>query len=215
MLPEVFARIKKDSHFRIKAFLRASMLLNVAYAIFLFVTARIYDSEWFLVMAAYYALLSVARGFVFAQINAKRGSHAKIVTQIICGCFLLLINVVVSVMMFILMGGSNSIKHHEIIVITLATYTFTSLTFAIIGSIRHLKQGNRVYFCAKIISLTSASVSLVTLTNTMLITFGQEQILLRSIILPILCAAVAIFIIVCAVLMIVKANIELKRLRNE
>ena len=56
---------------------------------------------------------------------------------------------------------------------------------------------------------------MLTLTNTMLATFGSENELLRSIILPILSGVVAIFIIVCAILMIKKANNDLKVLKNE
>ena len=48
----------------------------------------------------------------------------------------------------------------------------------------------------------------------MLCTFGEGNLLLRSIILPILSGFVAIFIIACAVLMISKANLNLRKLQN-
>ena len=54
-----------------------------------------------------------------------------------------------------------------------------------------------------------------TLTNTMLATFGEDNLLLRKIILPLLCGAIAIFIIVCAILMIRKATIDIRTLKNE
>ena len=131
-----------------------------------------------------------------------------------CGCFLVFINLVFSTMMFILIYGNQHVKYHEIIVITLATYTFTSLTLAIINSIKYLRKKDYLYSCAKIIHLISASVSIVTLTNIMLSTFGESNLLLRSIILPVLSGFVSVFIIACAILMMRKANLHLRKLKH-
>ncbi len=166
-------------------------------------------------MSIYYGLLSIARIFMFSQIHPNKTRLSKIKTMRACGVFLLLINLAVSTMMFILLYGNPPVKHHEITVITLATYTFSTLTVAIYNSVKYLRKNDHVYACVKLISLICASVSLTTLTNTMLATFGDENMLLRSIILPILCVAVSIFIIVSAILMIRKANIDIRTAKNE
>ena len=210
-----FDRIKKDTHFRIKSFLSFSFIVNIAYAIFQFVISLVYSSRWFFVMSIYYALLSISRIVVFVQLNPNKDKRVKILTMRASGYFLLLINLVVSTMMFILTNGNNFVKHHEITVIALATYTFWSLSMAIVSSVKHIKQKNYLYSCAKIIALTSASVSLVTLTNTMLITFGESNLSLRSIVLPLLCGVVAVFIITSAIFMICKANLDLRIIKNE
>ena len=215
MISLFLEKIKRDADYRIKILLSISIILNIAYSIFLFIVSQIYHSNWFFVMCIYYGLLSTARIFMLIQSKPKKSMRSNIITMYVCGYFLLLINLVVSAMMFILIYNRTPIKHHEITVITLATYTFSSLTFAILGILKHLKQNNHVYSCIKIISLTSASVSLTTLTNTMLATFGENNLLLRRIILPILCGAIAIFIIVCAILMICKADFDLRILKNE
>ena len=49
----------------------------------------------------------------------------------------------------------------------------------------------------------------------MITTFGNGDTNLRNIMLHILCASVSIFIIFCAILIIVKANKELRLLKNE
>ncbi len=211
MLPELLQKLKKDALYRIRFFLLASFALNVVYSAFLFVISQAYSSKWFFVTSVYYALLSASRIFVFSQTSERKTVIAKIQTMQVCGWFLLLINATVSVMMFVLMRGYQPVQYHEITVITIATYTFSALTVAIVGSVRFIKRNDYVYSTAKIISLISASVSMVTLTNTMLSTWGDEEtILLRSIILPILCGVVAVFIIVCAILMIRNSSKELK-----
>ena len=215
MFSDFFERIKIDTAFRIKLFLCLSFIFNILYSVFLFVVSQMYSSKWFFVTSIYYGLLSVARIFVYLQISPQKQLVSKIKTMRACGCFLLSINLVFSTMMFILIYGNQYIKYHEIIVIELATYTFTSLTMAIINSIKYLRKNDYLYSCAKIISLISASISIVTLTNIMLSTFGENNLLLRSIILPILSGFVSIFIIVCAMLMIRKANLDLRKLKNE
>ena len=214
MFSDFFERIKIDTAFRIKLFLCLSFIFNILYSVFLFVVSQMYSSKWFFVTSIYYGLLSVVRIFVYLQISPQKQLVSKIKTMRACGCFLLSINLVFSTMMFILVCGNQYIKHHEIIVIALATYTFTSLTMAIINSIKYLSKNNYLHSCAKIISLISASVSIVTLTNIMLSTFGENNSLLRSIILPILSGFVSIFIIICAILMIRKANLDLRKLKN-
>ena len=214
MFSTFFERIKIDTAFRIKIFLRLSFIFNIAYSVFLFVVGQIYSSKWFLVTSIYYGLLSVARIFVYLHISPQKQLVSKIKTMRACGCFLLSINLVFSTMMFILIYGNQHVKHHEITVITLATYTFSSLTMAIINSIKHLRRNDYLQSCAKVISLISAIVSIVTLTNTMLCTFGESNLMLRSIILPILSGFISIFIIACAIIMIRKANSDLRKLKN-
>ena len=214
MPTEFFKRIRSDVSFRIKQFLMLSLLCNAAYSIFLFIISRLYDSQWFFIVSVYYALLSTSRLFLFRQTAPHKQRRERIKTMQNCGYFLLLINLVISAMMFILIYRGQTIKHHEITVITLATYTFYSLTVAIVSNVRYAKKKNPVYFSAKMISLISASVSLVTLTNTMLATWGDSGEL-RAIILPLLSGAVSIFIVLSAILMMVKSSLELRRRKSE
>ena len=148
----------------------------MVYSIFLYVTYCIYRSTWFFVLSVYYALLCVARILVFKQTPSKSKLRSKILTMRTCGCFLLAINIIFSIMSFILINETPQSKYHEIIVISLATYTFFLLGDAIIGSVKTIKINNHVFLSAKLISLTSASVSLLTLTNTMLVTWGKENV---------------------------------------
>lgn len=211
----IFERAKKDIFFRIKLFLGLSVLFNVTYAVFLFAVSIRANSKWFFALSAYYGLFSMARLFLFVQFTTKRKLRTKIVTMLICGYFLLLINLAVATIIFILLFRDQYPRYHEITVIALATYTFASLTIAIIGCVKHLKWSNHLFSCAKLFSLISASVSFIPLTNTMLSTFGTDTMQLKNILFPILCIAVACFIITCAVYMICKAHFDLKVLKNE
>ena len=207
-------RVKKDTYFRINLFLCLSFILNVAYCIFLWVVGLLYASKWFAVMSAYYGALAIVRIFIFAQINLDKDELTQIKKSRTCGYFLLLINVVVSVMMFILIRENRSVQYHEITLITLATYTFFSFTMAIISLVKWMRKEKMIYLCIQLIRLVCASVSMVTLTNMMLATFGDNGFL-RSIILPALSGVVAVFIILCAVYIVWKANVVLRESKDE
>ena len=207
-MKNLLMKIKKDMHFRVKLFLCLSLAFNFAYSIFLFVASRIYNSKWFLVISIYYALLFVIREVIFYQlIKGNKANDVKTVR--FCGVFLLVINLVVSAMHSILIFDKSAVSYHEIIVITLATYTFSTLTIAIISLVKRLKNKAIIYSSISAISLVSSAVSLSTLTNTMLATFGEDNLMLRSVILPILSLAVSLFIVALAIIMIKSKNKEI------
>ena len=215
MFSYLWHKIKTNIQFRLKLFLCLSCVFNLAYSGYLLAVSQIKTSFWLLIMAVYYGLLSVVRLFMFSQARSQKDKLRKIKTMRTCGFFLLLINLVVSVMMFLLIHKQPPVKHHEITVITLATYTFSALTVSIVSGIKYLKRNNYIYSSIKAISLVSASVSLVTLTSTMLATFGEDNSLLRSVTLPMLSGAVFITIVIGAILMIRKANSLLRTIKNE
>lgn len=215
MISELFTKIKRDIRFRTQLFLCASFTLNIVYSIFLFAVSYINSSRWFFVMSLYYGLLCSLRGFVFFRLCYGKSETSKIKTMFFCGLFLLFMNTVISALMFILIHGDKFVKHHEITVIAIAAYTFATLIIAIVGSIKRLRANHAVYFSAKCISLVSAGVSMVTLTDTMLATWGGNNELLRSIILPLLSGTVAVFIIACALFMMRKSVCDLRNLKNE
>ena len=208
-------RVKHELDFRTKLFLVSSCIGNIVYACFLFIVSRLTASKWFFTLSIYYALFSLSRIFIFTQMRPTQTQHANILTMLICGVFLLLINLAVSTITFILLFGNPQVEQHEITVITLATYTFSTLTVAIIGCVKYLKRNDYVFSCAKIFSLISASVSLLPLTNTMLTTFGERDTHLRNALFPILCLAVACFITICAVYMICRAYLDWKDIHHE
>ena len=214
-MKNLLLKLKNDRRFRYRFTLQVSIVFNLAYAIFLFVIAKINDSKWFLVMSFYYALLSIVRCLIGFRISEKVKEISKLKALRFCGFFLLFINLVVSVVSIILIFENNRNSYHQIIVIALATYTFYAITVAIVGIIRQVKSNDAVLVCKAVISLTSASVSLLTLTDTMLTTFGSENTLLRSVIMPLLSVGVSIFIILMAIFMIKKSNLYIRKYKYE
>ena len=93
----------------------------------------------------------------------------------------------------------------------MAAYTFTALTLAIVNAVRYRKYGSPAYSAAKAISLASATVSMLTLENALLTTFGEESgELFRQIMLGTSGTAVILVVQGIALYMIVNASKKLR-----
>ena len=116
-----------------------------------------------------------------------------------------LIKISLSLMIFFMVYWNRTFQHHEIVTITMAAYTFTSFTKAIINVVKYSRLGSPVYSASKAVSFVSACVSMLTLESTMLTTFGDGTMTLagRQILLGVSGGAVSAVVIAMAVYMIV------------
>ena len=134
-----------------------------------------------------------------------------------CGVVLLIMNLALALMIFFMVYWNRTFHHHEITTIALAAYTFTSLTRAIINTVKYRKYNSPVYSASKAISLASACVSMLTLESTMLTTFGDKTMSLteRRVLLGLSGGVISVCIIAMAIYMIVQANKKMRRLNTE
>ena len=107
----------------------------------------------------------------------------------------------------------------RITAITLAMCTFWLFTLAVINTVRYRKYRSPVYSAAKAIGLASACVSMLTLTSTMLTTFGggTVDVQTRNLMLQLVGAGVAICITSIALYMLIfgtKKYLKLERKQN-
>lgn len=204
-----------DARLRVNVTLVGSTLWNAGYA-FLQLGLGIYHrSAWFYSLAGYYFSLALMRFFLVRHSTKNRPGEKlreELVRYRACGWTFLVMNSALSVMMFYLIGRGRATVHHEIITITMAAYTFLTLTFSIINVVKYRKYGSPVFSAAKAISLASASVSMLTLESTMLVTFSDESMteLTRKMFLGATGVTVFAFIIILAVYMIVQSSKKLR-----
>ena len=169
-------------------------------------------------MAGYYISLAVMR-FFLARHTSKHKPGDKIREELVryraCGIIFLVMNSALSLMIFFMVYWNRTFIHHEITTIAMAAYTFTSLTLAIVNSVKYRKYNSPVYSASKAISLAAACVSMLTLESTMLTTFGDETMDLstRRIMLGASGGVISVFIIAMAVYMIVRGSRKIKLLK--
>ena len=214
-----YARIwQDDTRLRVNVSLYGTLIYNTAYALLQLGMGFWHHTFWFYSLAGYYISLAVMRFFLVRH-TSKHKPGEKMLDELIkyraCGIVFLIMNLALALMIFFMVYWNRTFHHHEITTITLAAYTFTSLTLAIINTVKYRKYNSPVYSASKAISLASACVSMLTLESTMLTTFGDGTMSLtgRHILLGISGGVISVFIISMAIYMIVKGTKKIRLLR--
>ena len=202
---------QSDAGLRVNISLYGTLIFNTAYTLLQLGMGFWHHSFWFFSLAGYYLCLAVIRFFLLRHTGKyKPGERIgeELTKYRACGIVLLIMNLALALMIFFMVYWNRTFHHHEITTIALAAYTFTSLTFAIINTVKYRKYHSPVYSASKAISLASACVSLLTLESTMLTTFGNETMSLsgRRILLGVSGGVVSAFIIATAIYMIITAS---------
>lgn len=206
-----------DPRLRVNVSLGSSFLWNSAYAVFQLGMGVYHRSAWFYSLAGYYFFLALMRFFLVRH-STRHKPGEKMREELLhyrtCGVVFLVMNLALSTMMFYMIYQNRDVKHHEISVIANAAYTFFTLTKAIVNVVKYRKYNSPVFSASKAISLAAACVSMLTLEESMLVTFSKEGMteLAKTIFLAASGAAVSIFIITMAIYMLVQGNRKIKSL---
>lgn len=154
-----------------------SLAVNFVYALGNCLIGFLTHSWWFITVGAYYAVLTVTR---FSVLQIKRKASGNYDTESFARRFTGVLLVVLS---FCIVGVNilSAVKErgsafHEIIMITIATYTFTKIVIAIIGMVKAKQSPSPVLKALRNISLSDACVSIYSMQRSMLVSFpGMEQ----------------------------------------
>lgn len=210
----------EDDRLRINVSLYGSFFWNVAYAVFQLWLGFYHHTFWFYSLAGYYISLAAMRFFLVRYTSShKPGEQMR--TELLryraCGWVFLVMNLALTLMVFFMVYWNRTFIHHEITTITMAAYTFTAFSVAIIGLVKYRKYNSPVYSASKAISLAAACVSMLTLASTMLTTFGEDTMSLsdRKLMLGLIGGAVSAFVVLMAIFMIVGASKQLKSYSTE
>ena len=152
-----YARIwQDDTRLRVNVSLYGTLIYNTAYALLQLGMGFWHHTFWFYSLAGYYISLAVMRFFLVRH-TSKHKPGEKMLDELIkyraCGIVFLIMNLALALMIFFMVYWNRTFNHHEITTIALAAYTFTSLTLAIINTVKYRKYNSPVYSASKAISL--------------------------------------------------------------
>ena len=154
-----------------------SLAVNVTYALGNCVIGFFNSSWWFITAGAYYAVLAVAR-FAVLQIRRKaNGDYSmEFFARRITGILLTVLSFCIVGVNVLSAVESRGTVFHEIVMITVATYTFAKITIAIIGMAKATRCASPVLKTLRNIALADACVSVYTMQRSMLVSFpGMER----------------------------------------
>ena len=213
-------RWQDDDRLRVNVSLYGSLIGNVAYAVFQLWLGIYHHTFWFYSLAAYYFFLAVMRFFLVTYTSRQKpgaNMRAELRKYRACGWILLAMNLALSLIIFFMVYWNRTFVHHQITTITMAAYTFTAMSVAIVNIVKYRKYNSPVYSASKAISLAAACVSMLTLSSTMLTAFGGDTMSLtdRRIMLGAVGGGVSACIIVMAIYMILRSAKQLNALNEK
>ncbi len=149
-----------------------SLVLNFTYAAGNCVMGFIAHSWWFITVGAYYTVLAVTR-FSILKIKRKASGdfEAEVFARKLTGILLVALSVCLIGINILAALKDRGTAFHEIVMITIATYTFVKITVAIVGMVRSKYSPSSVVKTLRNIALAEACVSLYAMQRSMLATF--------------------------------------------
>lgn len=169
-----------DKELRMRISMYRGLLINFCFATFKIILGFVYNSSWLFAMAGYNVLLSIMRFVVIFRSQAKGLSEIEerrrgLQSYRVCGWLVMLLNIAVSVIMFMVIVEKQTIEYHMIVTIGLAAFTFYCFIMAVINMIKYRERKNPVYAAVKRIDMVKAIVSVFTLQVAMLTSFGGQN----------------------------------------
>lgn len=138
---------------------------SLAYAVYNAALGIATQSRWFILAGAYHAVLAVAR-YCAGRRHTPEAASRRItgILLIILSFCLIGINILSAI-------RDRGRVYHEIIMITIAAYTFARVTAAVIGLVRTHRGTDPTPMALRCIALADAAVSIQTLQRSMLVSF--------------------------------------------
>ena len=204
-------RMLKGSRKQIFQVALLSFIVNSLYALGNFALGIWSKSYWFLTMGAYNLILAIMRVSVVLSNKKNEKNISEIFIQRFIGVMIILLGCILCGSVYLSINFDVAHKFHEIIMITIATYTFTKITLAIINYVKRSKFNSHIISTIRCIALCDATASLYSLQKSMLVSFEGmtvNDIRLMNILTG---ASVVIIVVVLGVLLIKKSKKEIKK----
>lgn len=200
-------RLLNEQRYRVIFAATLGFFLNLLYAIYNGILGARDHSLWFASMCAYYSVLGTMR--FSAVLCEGRGSHkASIETELfvmkLSGILLGVLSVVLTGVIYISLSQNIAAKYDEIIMITIAAYTFGKLTMAIIRAVKQRHDPSPLLATIRRIGYAEAAASILTLQRSMLASFGTISDTKAHILNMATGAAVCLFVLTLGTVMVVK-----------
>ncbi len=149
-----------------------SLGFNFAYGIYNGAVGFSSHSWWFITLCAYYIILGITR-FGVLIFNEKNKNTSNRFIMRFTGSLLIFLSIILAGTAYLSVESERGIKHNEILMITIAAYSFTKITLAIINLVKARKNDSSIIKTLRYISFADALVSIFSLQRSMLISFGN------------------------------------------
>lgn len=211
-------RYLTDMEFRTHVSLYRSFGINLLYIGVNIFSYILYRSWWFVVLAVYYTILAVMRFLLVWNVGKHGIGHnylGELKSARLCSYILLSLNVTLSGAVLMILYQDKGYQYHGILIYVMALYTFYITTSAIVNLVKYRKYHSPVMTMTKVIALSAALVSMLSLETAMFSQFGQDMTPENKwLMIALTGAGVSIVVVTMSVYMIVRAHKEIKEVTN-
>ncbi len=197
-----------DRKYRSVTFAVFSLIFNLIYAFYNGALGLISSSSWFITSCVYYLLLCVMR--FLALLSKKEHSY-----MFFTGVLLSVLSLVLTLIIYQNIDQNIVTEHGEIVMITIATYTFTKIIMAIIKAVRYRRKNTPVLTVLQNISCAEIAVSVFTMQRSMLVSFGEMDSTNSLILNAFTGAAVCFFTLTLGIILIKNSKKGFKQWQNQ
>jgi len=207
-------RYMTDVAFKTQVSLYRSLGVNLLYAAVNILSYFLYHSAWFVILAVYYTILAVMR-FLLLRYSGRntlgKNRIGELKRSVLCSYIMLTLNFALSGAVMMILYMDKGFEYHGVMIYVMAAYTFYITTYAIINIVKYRKYRSPVIMTSKMISLSAALVSMLSLETAMLSEFGTDMApMTRRIFIASTGAGVAAAVITMSVFMIVRCTNEIR-----
>lgn len=163
-----------------------SLIINSIYAASNIIVGLKEKSYWFITAGTYYLILAVIRFCIILSEKRSRTDTKEISIRFIrcfTGIMLIIMSTVLCGSVYLSLFHNETEKLNEILVITLASYSFTKITLAIINFTKRKKLNSQFLSLIRNIGLADAAVSIFSLQKSMLVSFpgmSENEIMIMN-----------------------------------
>ena len=132
-----------DQHYRIVLLAAITFAFNLLYALYHCLLGIVNLSLWFIAMAAFYGILAAMRFSAVLcgqkDLSLSSEDRERFVMKL-SGLLLAALSIVFAAISYISLSQNIATKHGQIVMITIATYTFYKISIAIIQAVKQHKN---------------------------------------------------------------------------
>ena len=210
-----------DDIFQTQTMLLASLAMNIAAATFKFVMGVWFGSKWLVTVSIYFLTLSAMR---LLLLNRERKSkkletpeHKRLYDlkgYRACGYMVLFMNMIVGRMIVQMLVDNEGYDYPGLMLYLIGSFAIANFANAIYNVKKYWHIYNPMISAAKRLSFSTALVLLYTLQTSALARFGNNHEQLRRLLNSISGAVVELVLFTMAILMIVRSNQEMHKLKE-
>ncbi len=206
---EIGSRLIDDKRYRVITKAVCSLVFNLFFAFYNGILGVLSSSLIFVASSIYYLLLCSMR-FSAVLLDRKGKKQNSGLTASIIGVMLIALSIIFHIMVIVSMKDKTAEIYGTITMITIAAFTFSKIGMAVVTAVKHRKERSTLYKAINAIRYSEVAVSVLTMQQSMLVSFEGADEKSSVILNAVTGAAVCFFILALGIITLKNSRKEAK-----